>query len=75
MKNLFRSAIVVYCLLMFANLAFADGMIFPVDPEERIRPSLIFIPPERPTESFTVPLSVTKHHVKINISNKQLQYV
>lgn len=69
MKNLFRSAIVVYCLLMFANLAFADGMIFPVDPEERIRPSLIFIPPERPTESFTVPLSVTKHHVKINISN------
>jgi Ca-activated chloride channel family protein len=69
MKYLFRSAIVVICLLMFANMAFADGMIFPVDPEERMRPSIIFVPPQRPTESFTVPLSVTKHHVKINISN------
>lgn len=61
---------VCVCLLMFTQVLKGDGMIFPIDPEEKIMPNrIIFMPPQRPTESFTVPLSVTKHHVKLSISN------
>ncbi|KAF1080116.1 MAG: hypothetical protein GQF41_3583 [Candidatus Rifleibacterium amylolyticum] len=55
---------VVLCLCLSGGVAFADGMIFPIH-EERI----IFVPPSRPAENFTVPLSVNKHHVKIHINN------
>jgi len=55
---------VLFCLSLSGSVLLADGMIFPIH-EERI----IFIPPSRPAENFTVPLSVTKHHVKIKINN------
>ncbi len=64
------SAFVLLCCLMFSSVAWGDGMIFPIDPHEKIRPDvIIFSPPIRPSENFTVPLSVTKHHVKIQINN------
>lgn len=65
MKHCYRMFVfVALCLCMSGNALFADGMIFPIH-EERI----IFIPPSRPAENFTVPLSVNKHHVKIKINN------
>jgi Ca-activated chloride channel family protein len=57
---------------MFVGIScsFADGMVFPVEPSERPkRINVIFVPPSRPVENFTVPLSVRQHHVKIEISN------
>ena len=59
---------VVLSLSLFAGAAFADGMIFPVDPEEP-NPRFIIRPQPAPVGNFTVPLSVTKHHVKIAINN------
>lgn len=65
-KNLF--VFVVLCLFTFiAAHSYADGMIFPYDPIERDR--FIIMPTPRPDANFTVPLSVTKHHVKIAINN------
>lgn len=70
MKNLSKLVIVCCCLLMSAGVVLADGMIFPIDPNDRIRPDvIIFTPPVRPSENFTVPLSVTRHHVKIDINS------
>lgn len=69
MKKLFRCFIfVVACLSLFAGTALADGMIFPVDPEEP-QPRFILRPTPQPVGNFTVPLSVTKHHVKVQINN------
>lgn len=46
----------------------ADGIIFPVEPNQP-HPRLIFVPSPVPSQSFTVPLSVTKHHVTVNITD------
>lgn len=69
MKTIFKLTVfVVVCLLLCGNVAvWADGMIFPYDPEERER--FILVPPVRTDSNFTVPLSVNKHHVKIAINN------
>jgi Ca-activated chloride channel family protein len=69
-KFLFKAIFVCFCLLMFANSIWADGMIFPIDPHDKIRPDhIIFVPPSRPAENFTVPLSIKKHHVNFEIKN------
>ncbi|MEW6712045.1 MAG: VIT domain-containing protein [Candidatus Riflebacteria bacterium] len=68
-KCLLMLLLVFSCLFMTAGEIMADGMIFPIDPEERMRPVIIFSPPVRPTENFTVPLSVNRHHVKISINS------
>jgi Ca-activated chloride channel family protein len=61
---------VCFCLFVCVRPSLADGMIFPMDPHDKIRPErIIFVPPPRPVENFTVPLSVRKHHVIININN------
>lgn len=69
MKTIFKLTVfVVVCLLLCGNVAaWADGMIFPYDPNERER--FILVPPVRTDSNFTVPLSVNKHHVKIAINN------
>ncbi|HNW12182.1 MAG TPA: VIT domain-containing protein, partial [Candidatus Rifleibacterium sp.] len=56
------------CFCLSGSALFADGMVFPYDPIEP-NPHIIFRPPPRPVDNFTVPLSVTKHHVKIQINN------
>ncbi len=75
MKSYFRIAIFSLLLILASTSVFADGMILPIepDPDYKIRPrpvyDIIFIPPPRPTESFTVPLSVTSHKVNVEISD------
>lgn len=69
MKSLIRCYVfVVLCLHLFTGVALADGIILPIYPDEP-QPRYIFVPPPRPVENFTVPLSVTKHHVKIEVNN------
>jgi len=69
MKKLNCLALFVFvCLCLSGSALFADGMVFPYDPIEP-QPHIIFRPPPRPVDNFTVPLSVTKHHVKIQINN------
>ncbi len=67
MKKLI-TIVVVFCLSLFTGAVFADGIIFPIDPEEP-HPRIIMRPSPSPVSNFTVPLSVTKHHVKIDINN------
>ncbi|MFZ2957564.1 MAG: VIT and VWA domain-containing protein [Candidatus Ozemobacteraceae bacterium] len=51
-------------VFVFAPSLWADGMIFPQDPQEPRR--MLFIPPQ-PQQNFTIPLSVTYHRVKVDI--------
>ena len=46
----------------------ADGMIIPIDPEDPRHERVIFRPP-MPEQNFTVPLSVTRHHVTVDIKD------
>jgi len=61
-------------LLFFAFFAglrlplWADGMIIPIDPEDPRHERVIFRPP-MPEQNFTVPLSVTRHHVTVDIKD------
>lgn len=69
MKTYYKlSVFVAICLSLFINVAaWADGMIFPYDPNNREK--FILVPPVRNDANFTVPLSINKHHVKIAINN------
>ncbi|GAB4269873.1 MAG: VIT domain-containing protein [Candidatus Rifleibacteriota bacterium] len=67
LSTLSKFVIASICLFLFANVCLADGMLFPIEPDQPDK--ILFIPPTRPAQNFTVPLSVTKHHVKFNISN------
>lgn len=44
-------------------------MIFPIEPHPHHHHNFIFVPAPRPQQNFTVPLSVTKHHVKVAIND------
>lgn len=70
MKILSKLLLIFVCLCFCSSAAVlhADGMIFPVEPGEP-RPMIIFRPPTQAVGNFTVPLSVTKHHVKVQINN------
>jgi Ca-activated chloride channel family protein len=55
--------LIAFCLVFSCIPAFADGIIFPMDPEI---PERFLIQPQ-PQSNFTVPLSVTYHRVKVDI--------
>lgn len=69
MKRLF-----ILCLLISAFVSglrpplWADGMIIPIDPEDPRHERVIFRPP-MPEQNFTVPLSVTRHRVTVEIKD------
>ncbi len=58
------------CLLLVGGAlpALADGIIIPFEPGEPTSRRVIFRPPE-PDQGFTVPLSVTRHRVKVEIKD------
>lgn len=69
MKRLFILCLVVSALLSaMGRPVWADGMIIPIDPEDPRRERVIFRPP-MPEQNFTVPLSVTRHRVIVEIKD------
>ncbi|NLI75398.1 MAG: VWA domain-containing protein [Candidatus Riflebacteria bacterium] len=69
LRHLVRLVLVVSCCLgWLAGPVLADGMIIPFEPGDPVRPRVIFRPPE-PDQSFTVPLSVTRHRVTVDIKD------
>ncbi len=69
MKRLFLLCLLVAAFLSAPGLPlWADGMIIPIDPEDPRHERVIFRPP-MPEQNFTVPLSVTRHRVTVDIKD------
>ncbi|MBF0544109.1 MAG: VWA domain-containing protein [Candidatus Riflebacteria bacterium] len=64
--------ILLFSFLLISTAAFSDGMIFPIHPDYPERMQIIFRP-RTVEENFTVPLTVNKHHVKIEINDTAAQ--
>lgn len=65
-KRCSKAALICVVLFNCAIGAFADGMIIPYEPGEVLMQRILFTP-ARQDQSFTVPLSVTYHRVKVDI--------
>lgn len=62
--------LLLLCLLVIglALPVLADGIIIPFEPDDPMPRRVIFRPP-KPDQGFTVPLSVTRHRVKVEIKD------